>query len=276
VQKVYTENIPLKTLGYNSKGNTTALLMETIVRKDYNEDVFKFYNNGKINQHSIGLKYIDIQLAINSEAEEDKIEYAVWKEGYPNIINKDLADKKGYFWLVKEINILENSCVLFGANSLTPTLEVKSEATNNPVLTPTLIKSKGKTMTLEEALAKNLELTSQLAEVKAEKDLAATQSAKEEQARILGILKAADTLHLDSDIAVKRIKSGTSVEDSTSLFEDIAEAVQKAGAVDTANPVTATINKETVESPEVSFMSSIDKAMDVLDKQDKSVTWGVR
>ena len=273
VQKVYTKDIPLKELGYPSKGSTTSLIMETTIRKDYNEDVFKFYNNGKINQHSIGLKYVDIQLAINSTAEEDKTEYAVWQEGYPNIINKDLADKRGYFWLVKEIDIIENSCVLFGANGLTPTLEVKSDAI---ITQPSNLKNKGDTMTLEEALAKNLELTSQLAELKAERDLAAKQSAKEEQARILGVLKAADTLHLDSEIAIKRIKAGTSVEDATSLFEDIAEAVQKAGMVETSEPVTSTINSKTTEQPEESFMGSLEKAMDDLDKQDKSVTWGVK
>jgi len=140
----------------------------------------------------------------------------------------------------------------------------------------TLTTTKGMTMTLEEALAKNLELSSELAEVKAERDLAAKQAAKEEQARILGILKASDTLNLDSGIAIKRIKAGTSVEESTSLFEDIAEAVQKANAVDTAAPVTATINKDTVADGPEDFLASIDSAIDALDKQDESVTWGVR
>ena len=95
--------------------------MDTLVRADYNDKVYAFYKAQKINQHSIGLRYVDIQLALNSQVEDDQEEYAVWQKYYPSIINKEVVDKKGYFWAVTEADILENSCVLFGANSLTPT-----------------------------------------------------------------------------------------------------------------------------------------------------------
>jgi len=275
VKKVYTQDIQLTDLGYQMEGSTTALVMESTVRKDYNEDVFKFYANGKINQHSIGLRYVDIQLAINSDAEEDKAEFAVWTENYPKIINKELVDKKGYFWLVKEIDVIENSCVLFGANSLTPTLEVKS---SNQPTKPISTTTGQTTMNLEEALAKTLELTSEVAELKAERDVAAKSAAKEEQTRILGILKAAETLHLDLSVAVKRIKAGTSVEEAVSLFEDIAEAIQKSATVDVDgdSAITSTINKDVVEEETDSFMSSMEKAMEELDNQKEAISWGVK
>jgi DNA-directed RNA polymerase subunit RPC12/RpoP len=42
-----------------------------------------------------------------------------------------MADEYGFFWVVSEIKLLENSCVLFGANELTPTLEVQ-DSSNQP------------------------------------------------------------------------------------------------------------------------------------------------
>lgn len=269
VTKVYTKKLPLADLGYEKEGSTTALVMESTVRKNYNEDVYKFYANGKINQHSIGLRYLDIQLAINSKHEEDKEEFAVWEEGYEHIINKEAVDEKGYFWLVKEINIIENSCVLFGANSLTPTLEVKSELGEETGLVQkstassnNLPTTKGTTMTpLEEALAKNLELTSEVAELKAQVTAASVVAVAEEKARSLGILKAATTLGIDQEVAIKRIASKSSVEDATEIFTAIAEATQKSNPVDTTGAETTTLNPTVVSKGTLSFSEQLDASL---------------
>jgi hypothetical protein len=124
VKAVYTQKLSLKELGLNLPGNTTCFIMETAVREDYNENTYKFYKNGKINQHSIGLQYVSIGMCIN---DKDYLpEYELWKKYYDKVINKDVVDERGYFWIVPEIKIMENSCVLFGANELTPTIEVSS------------------------------------------------------------------------------------------------------------------------------------------------------
>jgi hypothetical protein len=124
VKAVYTQDISLKELGLKkTAGTTTCLVFETLVRKDYNEQVFKFYKNGKINQHSIGLQYLSIELAINDPEYEKEIDF--WNKYIDKVINREYVEEKGYFWLVPEIKIYENSCVLFGANELTPTLEVQ-------------------------------------------------------------------------------------------------------------------------------------------------------
>lgn len=122
VQAVYTQLIPLKDLGVNKAGKTTCLIFETKIRNDYDEKVYRFYKNKKINQHSIGLYYVQIELAIDYEDSEK--EYDFWKKYIDRIINKDAVVEAGYFWLVSEIKLIENSCVLFGANELTPTLEI--------------------------------------------------------------------------------------------------------------------------------------------------------
>lgn len=130
VKSVYTQTLSLKELGLNKAGNTTALIFETKIREDYNEDVYKFYKNGKINQHSIGLMYVSIGLCIN---DKDYLpEFELWNKYYDKVINQDVVNEKGYFWIVPEIKIMENSCVLFGANELTPTLDAKTDTENEP------------------------------------------------------------------------------------------------------------------------------------------------
>ena len=122
VTAVYTQKMLLKDLGLSLPGSTTCFIMETDVREDYNKDTYKFYKNRKINQHSIGLQYVSIGMCIN---DKDYLpEFEMWKKYYDKVINKDVVDERGYFWIVPEIKIMENSCVLFGANELTPTLEV--------------------------------------------------------------------------------------------------------------------------------------------------------
>lgn len=130
VTAVYTQKLSLKDLGLTVPGTTTAFIMETDVREDYNEDTYKFYKNGKINQHSIGLCYVSIGLCINDK--DDLPHYDLWKKYYDKVINKEVIDERGYFWIVPEIKIMENSCVLFGSNILTPTLEVTDTGNEPP------------------------------------------------------------------------------------------------------------------------------------------------
>jgi hypothetical protein len=126
VKSVYTQKVAIKDLGYDAAGDTTALIFETTVREDYNPDTYKFYKNGKINQHSIGLIYLSIGLCINDK--ECLAEFELWKKYYDKVINKEVVDERGYFWIVTEIKLIENSCVLFGCNELTPTIDIADTA----------------------------------------------------------------------------------------------------------------------------------------------------
>lgn len=144
---VYTQKISLKELGLDMPGSTTCAIMESSVREDYNPQVYRFYKNKKINQHSIGLQYVSIGMCINDE--EFLPEYELWQKYFNKIINKDKAEETGYFWIVPEIRWLENSCVLFGANELTPTLSnnklfinTSQEPSNTDTLTEPLHENK--------------------------------------------------------------------------------------------------------------------------------------
>ena len=74
------------------------------------------------------MRYVNLELAINSEAEYDKEYKELWDKYYPVVANKELADERGYMWIVTEAKIIEGSAVVMGSNSATPTLENKEVA----------------------------------------------------------------------------------------------------------------------------------------------------
>ena len=120
--------IDLAPYGYSGKQGV-GLVHIAIVEKDYNKGVFAKYKNGNINQHSIGMSYRKIELASDEEGRED--EYKLWVKFKDLLINSEKAEEKGYFWIIREIELYENSAVLFGANSLTPTLSVQTSGSDS-------------------------------------------------------------------------------------------------------------------------------------------------
>ena len=130
--KFTVESKTWKELGYPYDGETDCLVMYSEVDKEDNEYMFKKYIEGKVKNHSAGLRYVDVEFAINSEADWAKEEKAVWDKYYPSIVNKEDVDERGYFLAVKEQKIIENSAVLKGSNPATPTISVESaDGTSN-------------------------------------------------------------------------------------------------------------------------------------------------
>lgn len=130
--KFTVENKTWKELGYDYEGETECLVMYSEVDKEDNEYMFKQYIKGKVKNHSAGLRYVDVEFAINSEADWAKEQKAVWDKYYSSIVNKEDVDERGYFLAVKEQKIIENSAVLKGSNPATPTISVESaDGTSN-------------------------------------------------------------------------------------------------------------------------------------------------
>lgn len=125
VANIYSQDMSLTELGLAKAGTTQSLIFETDIKKSYNEKVFNKYKNGKAKQHSIGLQYVKIELAVNDEESEKEFDF--WNKYIDKVINREEVEAKGFFWVVSEIKLLENSVVLFGSNQLTPTLDVKSD-----------------------------------------------------------------------------------------------------------------------------------------------------
>lgn len=108
-------------LGVAKEGDTTVLMATSEIAQKLNKDVYSQYLDKEIDQHSVGMIYVKMGLAINDD--DFKEEKALWKEVYPILGNPDRADKEGYFWVVKEAKLIEYSAVLFGSNELTPTVD---------------------------------------------------------------------------------------------------------------------------------------------------------
>jgi len=125
-----------KQLGLPYDGSTEALIFESTIDKLRNNFMLKQYANGWVKNHSVGMRYVQVELAINTEAEYDREYKAIWDEFYPNIANKEVADERGFFWVVKEAKIIEGSAVVMGSNSATPTLENKEEPSEDTLEIP--------------------------------------------------------------------------------------------------------------------------------------------
>lgn len=121
INSLYAKDYTLADLGLSMIGTTQCLVMESTVKEVFNEKCFGMYSDKMINQHSIGLQYVKLDIAVNDPNYPS--EFDVWNKYYAQVINKDIANSRGYFWVVYEIKLLEVSAVLWGANELTPTIE---------------------------------------------------------------------------------------------------------------------------------------------------------
>lgn len=128
-ESIYEKSVNWTDLGVSKAGTTMALFMDSNISKEMNTQIFKQYLTGEIDQHSVGMQYVRIDLAIN-DAEEDE-EYKVWNKYINTIGNRTKAEEAGYFWAVKEAKLIEISAVLQGSNELTPTIDNKQIEPSN-------------------------------------------------------------------------------------------------------------------------------------------------
>ena len=98
-------------------------MMDSDIRKDYNNLIFQEYKDGNIDQHSVGMYYVKIDFAVNDK--DHKAEFKTWNDNIDKIGNREKAEELGYFYAVKEAKLVEISAVLQGSNELTPTIEAK-------------------------------------------------------------------------------------------------------------------------------------------------------
>ena len=144
----YSERaIKWKALNVDKRGETMALFLESEVKRRLNEKVYEAYLNNEIDQHSVGMQYVKIELAMNDEDYEK--EYKVWKEVIGLLGNPERANKQGYFWAVREAKLIETSAVLLGSNELTPTLGQKFE----PLQSTQTIEPRKRTLDMDKVLA---------------------------------------------------------------------------------------------------------------------------
>ncbi len=125
-------------------GETQALVFDAEIQSERNKYMFEQYLKGYVSNHSVGMRYVNMFLCIDSEEKY----YREEKENFDKYI-KDVVNSKdvdGYFWAVTEAKIIEGSAVVRGSNAATPTLSIteagnKSTPEENEPPTGTQVKS---------------------------------------------------------------------------------------------------------------------------------------
>ncbi len=122
--KASAKDFKWSDLGFNFKGTTQALVFNTDIKEKRNEFMYKQYKNGYVLEHSVGMKYQKLYLCVDSDSSDYTAEKEAWDKYYPMVVNKEVADMKGYFWAVTEAQFVEGSAVVKGSNYVTPVLSI--------------------------------------------------------------------------------------------------------------------------------------------------------
>lgn len=148
--KAYVQTMSWNELGFNYIGTTDALIFESVISEKRNPVMYEQYKNRWVKNHSVGMQYVKLELAINDN--ESEKEYDFWNKYIPIIANRKDAENQGYFWVIQEAKLMEGSAVVFGSNFATPTQETiepdnttlsnKNEPLENTHEIITFIKSK--------------------------------------------------------------------------------------------------------------------------------------
>lgn len=125
--KAFTKNFKWKDLGYDKDGETQALVFDSIVKQERNEYMFNQYSKGNVDNHSVGMIYVTIKLALNSEDEDDEKYKAEYDKHIDDIINKEEVEAAGFYFAIYEAKVIEGSAVPIGSNQITPTLSIEEK-----------------------------------------------------------------------------------------------------------------------------------------------------
>ena len=117
VLKAYELMGTFEKFGYDSGLSTMAFLKDVAIYKEQSEQFFSQMSNGMINQHSVGMMYIKIALAVDDISDAEG--YKLYTSLLPIIGNSKEVEEQGYFFAVQEAKELETSAVTMGSNSLT-------------------------------------------------------------------------------------------------------------------------------------------------------------
>lgn len=121
--EAYTQQLSWKDLGQKFDGVTEALIFDSVVKKDRNQFMFDQYRQARIKNHSVGMQYVKIALAVDSDDEYWQEEKKTWNKYIDQVVNRKHAEELGYFFAVTEAKVIEGSAVPLGSNWITPTMD---------------------------------------------------------------------------------------------------------------------------------------------------------
>ena len=123
--KASAKKMTWKELGIDLEGQTEALIFDSEIEKARNPFMFEQYARGYVKNHSVGMRYVQLFLCVNSDEAYYSSEKANWDKYIEEVANKEEAENNGYFWAVTEAKLVEGSAVLMGSNWATPTQSIK-------------------------------------------------------------------------------------------------------------------------------------------------------
>ena len=138
--EMLTFEIPFSLIGKNYDGNTYALVYKVHKDKIRNKEAKELLESGYSFEASVRMRYIKIDLAMDSSLKENAKEKENFDKYFSEIANKEDFEKITHFWIVKEAkNEQESSLVMFGSNPATGLINENKEAdtitssTNEPL-----------------------------------------------------------------------------------------------------------------------------------------------
>lgn len=119
--EAFVKNYEWKELGAKFKGETEGLTYRSNVTKERNPFMFTQYAKKRVRNHSVGMRYGKIVMAIGNK--DFGAEFEAWEKYLPMAVNPEIAEEKGFFFAVPEGKVIEGSAVPRGSNWVTPTLD---------------------------------------------------------------------------------------------------------------------------------------------------------
>lgn len=115
-----------RELGFDYEGKTQALEFTSTVKHSRNPYMHEQYNKGHVDNHSVGMQYVKMLFAMNSDKDHHAQYKINWDKYIDQVANRKDAEKSGYMWIVLEAKAIEGSAVVNGSNFATPTQSVSS------------------------------------------------------------------------------------------------------------------------------------------------------
>jgi|SRR6478609_200667 len=143
-----------KALNVDRPGETIGVVTETDILQSKSPRRFQDYVDKAIDQHSVGMCYLQVSCAIDDP--DSPNEYELYKKWVDQLGNQADVEEDGFFFGVFEAKLMEYSCVIAGSNPLTPVLYPQKGTTENGETRPS------DTLKALEALSNKLELNQSL------------------------------------------------------------------------------------------------------------------
>ena len=132
--EIFVAEIPFKSIGKDYEGNTEALIYKVSKESIVGDGIKEAIKKGKTMQASVKMQYVQMEIAMKSEAKEDEKEFKTYNEYVGQIANiSEFKEEPLYFFVQKEAkNIHESSLVPFGSNSATGQIKVAPSKDTQP------------------------------------------------------------------------------------------------------------------------------------------------